>query len=94
VAGFRPAPDGGGHPDFAPGASVELMPADDDSRRINVWNPGMTARAGHLPDAAAARLEAAGDDVAGEALVLWEWRQGGQRTGLRLLLVRADMELD
>jgi hypothetical protein len=95
VVAFSAEPDAGGSPDFAPGATVALIPADDDPRRVEVWNAGMTACAGALPDDVAALvLDATEQHAVGECLVLWEHTWRGSRTGVRLLLVRQDMLLD
>jgi hypothetical protein len=83
VRGFRPDADAGGSGDFAPGSAVELIPAEDATERMDVWNAAMTMRAGWLPAAGAS-----------DCLVLWEELRGGQRVGLQLLLVREDMQLD
>lgn len=110
VADFRPAADAGGSADFAPGAHVELIHDDSEPGRVDVWNASMTVRAGRLPGGAAALLlseseraasRSAQDDpdagvehAVAECLVLWEHTEHGARTGLRLLLVREDMQLD
>lgn len=110
VVDFRPAADAGGGPDFAPGARVELIHDDEEPGRVDVWNADMTARAGRLPGGAAALLlseservasesaqhdpDAGLDHAVAECLVLWEHTDRTTRTGLRLLLVREDMQLD
>jgi hypothetical protein len=94
VDAFLTGADAGEHPDFAAGLSVQIMPADDDLTRLEVWNSAMTHRAGVLPR----RLAHAFDDTAelavSDCLVLWEHLDGPRRTGLRLLLIREDMHFD
>jgi hypothetical protein len=82
-----PAGELGDSPDFAPGASVELVSADDAASIFDVWNSQMTLRAGRVrvPEAAAA--------AAAECIVLQELRVENQRVGLRLLLMGEDMLL-
>jgi hypothetical protein len=95
LAAFRPGPEAGEAPAFAAGASVELIEGDEPERALWVWDRAMTARAGAIPagtaDAVRRRLDAG--DVA-ECIVLREERTAGRRTGLHLLLVHRDVDLE
>jgi hypothetical protein len=81
-------------PAFRPGRDVELIPTDDDAR-LEVWDAGMTLRAGALDEATSARVgrRTEADEVGG-CIVLRETVRAGRLVRLRLLLVHVDMMLD
>jgi hypothetical protein len=94
VAPQHASPDADTATAFNAGSGVELIPADD-GRALQVWDPGMTVCAGIVdPLRASALLQRADADEIGECLVVWEHLDGRRRTGIRLLVVHADMLLD
>ena len=73
---------------FSPGQPLALVPEPDnehDPNAIAVWNADRTLHAGYVPAEVAPEL--AGDE---QALSLWEFREGGVRIGLRVLIAPAD----
>jgi HIRAN domain len=74
---------------FAPGSRLELVPEPEneyDPYAIAVWDAERRLQAGYVPAEAARDLR-----LPLQALSLWEWREGGQRVGLRLLVAPADV---
>lgn len=73
---------------FAPGRRLALVPEPDnehDPNAIAVWDAARRVQAGYVPAELAPELQ--GDE---QAISLWEFREQGQRIGLRVLLVPAD----
>ena len=69
---------------FAPGRRLALVPEPDnphDSHAVGIWDAGRRVQAGYVPADVAAGLE--GTE---QAVALWEFRDGGRRVGLRVLL--------
>ncbi|CAN5820392.1 hypothetical protein BH23GEM9_BH23GEM9_15820 [soil metagenome] len=94
VAEFRAAGEAGTTGAFAAGSDVELIP-DNDGSAIEVWDRGMTLRAGRVPDNMVREIDRRAEaDEIGACVVVWERLAGGRRTGIDLLLVRADMMLE
>jgi hypothetical protein len=79
---------------FNAGSSVELIQSDD-AGRLEVWDAGMTARAGSVA-AADTRAVAGWLDAGavGECIIIREHRAAGRRTGLQLLLIHADLDVE
>src|SRR5437899_1185256 len=74
---------------FAPGRRLALVPEPDnehDPHAIGIWDHGRRLQAGYVPAELARQLEAAG----WQAVSLWEFVEGGQRLGLRVLLAPRD----
>jgi hypothetical protein len=73
---------------FAPGRRLALVREPDnehDPNAVAVWDAGQRLQAGYVPADVAPELN--GDE---QAVSLWEFRaDGGQRIGLRVLLVPA-----
>src|SRR5205814_2018557 len=73
---------------FAPGSRLELVPEPEnehDPHAIAVWDAERRLQAGYVPAEAAREL-----GLPLQAFSLWEWREGGQRVGLRLLVAPAE----
>jgi hypothetical protein len=69
---------------FAPGAPLQLVaePTNEhDPNAIGVWDSERRLQVGYVPAEHAAELE-----LPLQALVLWEWRDGDRRVGLRMLV--------
>src|SRR3989442_14915512 len=74
---------------FAPGRRLALVPEPDnehDPHAIGIWDDGRRVQAGYVPAELARELEAAN----WQAVSLWEFVEGGQRLGLRVLLAPRD----
>src|SRR5262249_3305607 len=74
---------------FAPGRRLSLAPEPDnehDPNAIGVWDEARRMQAGYVPAEVAAELEA----EVWQAVSLWEFREGAQRAGLRILLAPRD----
>jgi hypothetical protein len=70
---------------FAPGRQLALVPEPDnehDPNAIGVWDNERRVQAGYVPAETARELVA--DEW--QAVSLWEFFEGGQRGGLRVLL--------
>jgi hypothetical protein len=76
------------NPAFDPGRRLALVPEPEnthDPNAIAVWDAERTVQGGYVP------AEVAPELVANEqALSLWEYRDGGKRIGLRVLIAPAD----
>jgi hypothetical protein len=73
---------------FAPGRRLALVPEPDnphDSNAVGIWDVERRVQAGYVPAEIAPQLR--GDE---QAVSLWEFREHGQRIGLRVLVVAAD----
>lgn len=73
---------------FAPGLRLALVPEprnEHDPNAIGIWDEARRLQAGYVPAEAAPRVwpEA-------QAVSLWEFREGGRRVGLRVLIAPAD----
>lgn len=71
--------------DFAPGRRLALVPEPDnehDQNAIGVWDSEHRVQAGYVPAETARELVA----EEWQAVSLWEFVEGGQRGGLRVLL--------
>jgi HIRAN domain len=69
---------------FAPGCDLALVPEPDnehDPHAIAVWDMAQQVQAGYVPADVAPELV-----LPLQALSLWEWREGGRRVGLRMLV--------
>jgi hypothetical protein len=76
---------------FAPGARLELVPEPEnehDPNAIGIWDADRRLQAGYVPAEAARELA-----QPRQALALWEWREGGRRVGLRVLVAPPDVWL-
>jgi HIRAN domain-containing protein len=76
---------------FAPGRRLALVPEPDnqhDPNAVGIWDPARHLQVGYVPadDAPTVR----GDE---QALSLWEFREGGRRVGLRVLIAPADARI-
>lgn len=81
-------------PGFNAGNSVELIPSDDGTR-LEVWDAGMTVRAGAVTPADARDAARWLDEGSvGDCIVVREDRSGTRRTALRLLLVHAQLDVE
>ena len=72
---------------FAPGASLALVAEPEnehDPNAIGVWDAEQQLQVGYVPAEHAAVLE-----LPLQALILWEWRDGDRRVGLRMLVAPA-----
>jgi hypothetical protein len=70
---------------FAPGQRLALVAEPDnehDPHAIGVWDEGKRLQVGYVPAEIARELEA--DDW--QAVSIWQFFEGGQRAGLRVLL--------
>ena len=73
---------------FAPGSALALVPEpgnEHDPNAIGIWDAEQRVQAGYVPADAARELS-----LPLQAIALWEWREGGQRVGLRLLVAPPD----
>jgi hypothetical protein len=73
---------------FAPGSRLALMPEPEnqhDPHAVAIWDAERRVQAGYVPADAARELE-----LPLQALSLWEWREGGLRVGLRILVAPPD----
>jgi hypothetical protein len=71
-------------PAFAPGLPLSLVREPDnehDPHAIGVWDAARRLQAGYVPAAAAPELE-----LPLRAISLWEWLEGRERVGLRVLV--------
>src|SRR4051812_18725461 len=69
---------------FAPGRRLALVPEPDnehDPNAVGVWDAERRLQVGYVP--AEVAPEVRGDE---QAVSLWEFREEGQRVGLRVLL--------
>jgi hypothetical protein len=74
---------------FAPGRRLALVAEPDnehDPHAIAVWDEKRRLQAGYVPAEVARELDA--DDW--QAVAIWEFFEGGQRGGLRVLLAPRD----
>jgi HIRAN domain len=74
---------------FAPGRRLALVaePSNEhDPNAIGVWDEDRRVQAGYVPAEQAGGLDA--DQW--QAVSVWEFREGGQRGGLRVLLAPSD----
>ena len=74
---------------FAPGQRLALVAEPDnehDPHAIGVWDEERRVQAGYVPAEVARELEA----DSWQAVSLWEFHEGGQRAGLRVLLAPCD----
>jgi hypothetical protein len=74
---------------FAPGRRLALVPEPDnehDPRAIAIWDEGRRVQAGYVPAEIARELDAG----QWQAVSLHEFREEGQRAGLRVLLAPSD----
>ncbi|SRR5712691_135302 len=74
---------------FASGKRLALVPEPDnehDPHAIGVWDVDRRLQAGYVPAEIARELEAG----QWQAVSLWEFREDGQRSGLRVLLAPRD----
>jgi HIRAN domain-containing protein len=70
---------------FAPGRRLALVPEPDnehDPHAIAVWDEERRVQAGYVPADVAREL----DSDAWQAVSIWEFREGGRRAGVRILL--------
>jgi hypothetical protein len=73
---------------FAPGRRLALVPEPDnphDAHAVGIWDDARRLHVGYVPAEVAPELR--GDE---QAVSLWEFRDGGARVGLRVLLAPAD----
>ena len=73
---------------FAPGRRLALVREPDnehDPNAVGIWDAERRLQAGYVPAEIAPEIR--GDE---QALSLWEYREAGQRIGLRVLIVPAD----
>ena len=73
---------------FAPGRRLALVREPDnphDPNAVAVWDAERRVQGGYVPAEIAPALQ--GDE---QAMSLWEYREAGQRIGLRVLIVPAD----
>lgn len=69
---------------FAPGTALTLVAEPEneyDPNAIGIWDADQKLQVGYVPAEHAAELE-----LPLQALVLWEWRDGDRRVGLRMLV--------
>jgi hypothetical protein len=69
---------------FAPGRALALVAEPEnehDPNAIAVWDDERRLQVGYVPADDAKELE-----LPLQAVVLWEWREGGRRVGLRILV--------
>jgi HIRAN domain-containing protein len=69
---------------FAPGSRLALVPEPEnehDPNAVGVWDADRRVQAGYVPADVAPALE-----LPLQAVALWEWREGGRRVGLRVLV--------
>lgn len=74
---------------FATGKRLALVPEpnnEHDPHAIGVWDADRRLQAGYVPAEIARELEA----ERWQAVSLWEFREDGQRSGLRVLLAPRD----
>ena len=84
LAGASYRPDALQDDGFAPGRRLALVPEPEnehDPHAIGVWDAAQRLQAGYVPAEAAPELT-----LPLQALSLWEWREGGRRVGLRMLV--------
>ena len=84
VAGVSYRPEALQDEAFAPGRRLALVPEprnEHDPHAIGVWDAARRLQAGYVPADVAPALE-----LPLQALSLWEWREGGRRVGLRMLV--------
>jgi hypothetical protein len=84
LAGISYRLDAVQHDAFAPGSRLALVPEPDnehDPNAVGVWDAERRVQAGYVPADAAPGLE-----LPVQAVALWEWREGGRRVGLRVLV--------
>jgi hypothetical protein len=89
VAGVSYRLDSLQHEAFAPGRRLALVAEPEnehDPNAIGVWDADRRFQAGYIPAEVARELEA--EDW--QAVSLWEFHEGGQRAGLRVLLAPRD----
>ena len=73
---------------FDPGRRLSLVPEPEnehDPNAIAIWDAERQLQAGYVPAEVAPEL-----DGGEQAVSLWEFREGGSRIGLRVLIVPAD----
>jgi len=73
---------------FAPGRRLALVAEPDnphDANAVGVWDEARRLQVGYVPAEVAPELR--GDE---QAVSLWEFRDGGARIGLRILVAPAD----
>ena len=81
---------------FAPGSRVLLIPEPSnpvDPHALAVWSAERKLHAGYIPKEDAERIKRKLDRQPHDVFVVWETREGRQRTNIRLLLVRNGVEL-
>jgi len=69
---------------FTPGAKLELVPEPEnehDPNAVGIWDAARRLQAGYVPADTAPQLA-----LPLQAISLWEWREGGRRVGLRVLV--------
>jgi len=69
---------------FGPGSRLALVPEPEnehDPNAVGVWDADHQLQAGYVPADVAPGLE-----LPLQAFALWEWREGGRRVGLRVLV--------
>ena len=74
---------------FDPGKRLALVPEPDnefDPHAIGIWDLERRAQAGYVPADVARSVDAR--EL--QAVSIWEWREDGQRVGLRVLLAPKD----
>jgi HIRAN domain len=74
---------------FAPGRRLSLVPEPDnehDPNAVGVWDEARRLQAGYIPADIARGL----DPTLWQAVSLWEFRENGQRAGIRVLLAPRD----
>jgi hypothetical protein len=74
---------------FSPGRRLTLVPEPEnahDPHAVAVWDEAARVQAGYVPADEAREL----DPGAWQAVSLWEFRDGGRRAGLRILLAPRD----
>jgi hypothetical protein len=74
---------------FSPGRRLKLVPEPEnehDPHAVAVWDETARLQAGYVPADEAREL----DPAAWQAVSLWEFRDGGRRAGLRILLAPRD----
>jgi hypothetical protein len=73
---------------FDPGRRLSLVPEPDnehDPNAVAIWDAERRLQAGYVPAEVAPEL-----DGGEQAVSLWEFREGGSRIGLRVLIVPPD----
>jgi hypothetical protein len=73
---------------FAPGARLALVPEPEnehDPNAVGIWDAERRLQAGYVPAEVAPAI-----DPAAQAVALWEFREGDQRIGLRVLIAPLD----